>query len=257
MIRGYLDKLGDDIPKKDVDGDIYCKGYLLLCLGDVEKGEEYLKMLFEKDPKNLKVINKLLNVYILQKDFEKCTLLLNRVFKEYIKHDIPPFLFAKYLRILILHNKISEAIAFKKQLQEVFQSSMYLAKYKDSVWKLYFELGNLESYIGQYEKAIASYLKALSSLPPTSDFIRAKLLYLIALSYYSLEDYNSAITYLKKSIALSPNYSKSYVLLGIIYLKNNKLDTAQKYLHYALKLNPADKQALKYLNFLKNNKQEV
>nr|WP_253910322.1 MULTISPECIES: tetratricopeptide repeat protein [Thermococcus] len=134
---------------------------------------------------------------------------------------------------------------------------MYLAKYKDSVWKLYFELGNLESYIGQYEKAIASYLKALSSLPPTSDFIRAKLLYLIALSYYSLEDYNSAITYLKKSIALSPNYSKSYVLLGIIYLKDNKLDTAHKYLHYALKLNPADKQALKYLNFLKNNKQEV
>jgi tetratricopeptide (TPR) repeat protein len=60
----------------------------------------------------------------------------------------------------------------------------------------------------------------------------------IGFQYYENGDYDNAIDYYKKAIALSPEYPIPFNNLGVVYFKSNKLELARECFSKAIDLNP-------------------
>jgi len=78
-------------------------------------------------------------------------------------------------------------------------------------------------YLLNYEEAILHYKKAIEN-NPTIKGIRLSLGY----AHWKLGDYDETIKILKEEIDLFPENFEAYILLGLVYFKQNKFEDAAK-----------------------------
>jgi Tfp pilus assembly protein PilF len=79
----------------------------------------------------------------------------------------------------------------------------------------------------------------------------AQRYYRRAVDYIKLANWNLAVQELREAIKLEPNQSDYYALLGLVHFKQKFRGMARVYLRQALKLNPQNPLALKYISLLK------
>jgi tetratricopeptide (TPR) repeat protein len=105
-------------------------------------------------------------------------------------------------------------------------------------------LGLAYNRLGMYKDGVGYFLKAVTQNPKD-------VLYLtIAQTYFQLGDNQAATTYVEKAIAASSDdflVQKARFLLGDIYRKENKLDTAEQEYRKILEKNPQSGEAHYYL----------
>ncbi len=104
-------------------------------------------------------------------------------------------------------------------------------------------LGNAYKETGNFKEAVRSYQQAIAIDPK-----HAGPYYNLSTIYSDIENKkDEAIALLNKSIELSPNFSKSYNKLGLIYLERGETEKTIELLGCAMKLNPDDPEV--YHNF--------
>ncbi len=117
-------------------------------------------------------------------------------------------------------------------------------------------LGSVYMFEGNYTAAIKCFKKALENpFYPKSYIPRTNL----AWAYYQLGQKEKAINLLIETLRQNFQYPEALIKLGLIYLKNNKLELAKFYLKRAVKSNPSSAEARYYLGevFLKEGKYEL
>ncbi|MGC8491155.1 MAG: AAA family ATPase [Syntrophobacteraceae bacterium] len=110
----------------------------------------------------------------------------------------------------------------------------------------YFQLGRLLTFAGDFRRAIPQFRKALRLNDRRAD-IHFDLGYL----YLRLGEYGRARDSYQKCLACSPPYKDEVLTnLGVVELKTGNRTKARKLFLEALRINPGDKLASKYLRWL-------
>lgn len=107
-------------------------------------------------------------------------------------------------------------------------------------------LSHLLQDSGFYEKAITSYKKYLEKNPKNSD-ARVDM----AICYYNLNDYLSAINEMETAIKYQPSHQLAHLNLGIVNLAAQNIDASKAAFRKAVELDPnseAGKRAQELLN---------
>lgn len=89
---------------------------------------------------------------------------------------------------------------------------------------------------------------------PDVDLEQVEREYRKALSAMKNDDFPLALERLTRMIKRYPGFSGPHVNLGIIYLKQKKLDLAEKHLKHAIKINPENRVAYNQLGIVLRNK---
>ncbi len=79
---------------------------------------------------------------------------------------------------------------------------------------------------------------------------------ILGTALYMLDQETEALEALAKASQLEPRQSGPYVKIGIIHLKQGRIDEAQQDLEKALKVNPHDRNALQHLGLIYEHKQD-
>lgn len=132
--------------------------------------------------------------------------------------------------------KGSEVLLDAKAIFEAYNDSLGVAN-------CYLSLGNFYNYLADHEMAIANERKAVAILEKLKVPDRLGVIYNnISRSFYDVQNYDSAIYYCFKAIAVSTSikhYSliqSNYRNLGMVYLAMNLLDSAKEAFGEVLRL---------------------
>jgi len=107
-------------------------------------------------------------------------------------------------------------------------------------------LGNLYFDIGQFEKALAPYSRALEFHPDNPD-IRTDY----AVCFFNLGRSEEAITELNRVIKANPKHVTAFFNLGVIHNHLSHTDQARQYWNKVIELDPSSPMATKAGDFLK------
>lgn len=94
-------------------------------------------------------------------------------------------------------------------------------------------LAHMQQDAGIYEKAIENYKKYLSKFPEDAD-ARVDM----AICYYNLNDYNTAIKEMETAIKYQPKHQIAYLNLGIVNLTAKNLEASREWFQKTVELDP-------------------
>ncbi|EPG65218.1 tetratricopeptide repeat protein [Leptospira wolffii] len=138
-----------------------------------------------------------------------------------------------------IKRKFNEALKFEKEGKASQAAKVYtdILGMNPKFQKAYLNLGALYSRIGDSEKAIKTYQKALE-LGKTTE-----LYYNLGVELYRLQNLDAAVKALKSSLELNKKYLNSHLLLAYCYKQLEKPDKSELYLRNAIKIDPKNKTA--------------
>ena len=119
------------------------------------------------------------------------------------------------------------------QYQETLtQAAQVLKEFPNSI-NLYNIIGSANQSLGNLEKAVEDFKKAVSINPDFSEAYNN-----MGTTLKNQDKLEEAITAYEKAISLRPNYAQAFYNLGIILLDLNKLKEAEIYTLKAIEINP-------------------
>lgn len=104
-------------------------------------------------------------------------------------------------------------------------------------------LGDVNVGTGQYDRAIAYYLRAGEQWTGVGIISRDKLLNKLARAHEALGDLSQAESYYKEAIRMRPEQAGYYTDMGILLVKMGDYSRSEAYLRKALSLRPTDAHA--------------
>ncbi|MCX6163988.1 MAG: tetratricopeptide repeat protein, partial [Ignavibacteriae bacterium] len=121
---------------------------------------------------------------------------------------------------------------------------------KDKEESYYFYLigGQLLFDNGFYNKSLVYFNKCINELPAKINVSRK-----MGLSYYEKEAYEEAIEMFNNYVKYSPLSADPYLQRGKAYYMKKQFDKAKTDFEKILQINPANEEAIKYLDLLKEN----
>ncbi len=106
-------------------------------------------------------------------------------------------------------------------------------------------------------EANASIKPVSDAAAVTSNHLYARRHYDRAKHYAQTSGWREAITELKDAIRMDPTCSDYHALMGFVYLKQEHMGMARVHLKQALKLNPDDKLAKRFIKYVGENRPAV
>lgn len=94
-------------------------------------------------------------------------------------------------------------------------------------------LAHLQQDAGLSEKAISNYKKYLAKFPDDAD-ARVDM----AICYYNLNEYNTAITEMETAIKYQPKHQIAYLNLGIVNLAAKNIEASKEWFRKTVELDP-------------------
>ena len=171
-----------------------------------------------------------INNYIKKGNFKKAQLILSPLLKRY-----PAEINLLQLQVMIYLSNQDDTNALK-----------YLYKMSEikSHESIYNNIGNIEKKLGNFNKAITFYKKALDL-----DENNSHIYFNIANCYFSLKQNIDAIDNYEKTLEIDNQYYNAHNNLGMLYLNSNQPLKAEFHLKEAIKLNKNFPEAILNLHF--------
>lgn len=144
----------------------------------------------------------------------------------------------------VLFNEAYDFIRLGNEREGIDKITSFLSKNPD-VWNAWFLLGWAHRRLSEYEEGRAAFEKALDIGPEQSDTLNE-----LAICLLELEDFTKCRITLRKALAIEPDNVKIISNLGILSLKEKKVDEATGYFKSVLELNPGDPIAKNYLEYI-------
>lgn len=127
---------------------------------------------------------------------------------------------------------------------------------------VFFEMGEVSEALSQWvisynyqekDNIAKKYIDTVQSNPTKLDTINQTIKkYNQALQHVSQQNYDLALIQLKKVLSLSPNFVNGYLVLGLLYMKNDQNDKAKKAFKRVLRIDANNTLAIKYMRELGN-----
>jgi len=166
-----------------------------------------------------------------------------QLLKELTQANPDNALYHKLLGNIYFHMGLLDwAIDYYKQAIEIDEA------YIDA----HYDLGVAYYHRGKVGKAVEAYQTVLKLDP---DYHAAH--YRIGICYHHVGKLNVAIHHLLESTVITPEYVMAHYHLGVIYYKQEEYDKAEKAFRRVLEENPDDLSSVKYLDLIKNTKEQV
>jgi len=199
------------VTKPEVDAK-HNLGKALLAQGDRQSALKTLLEAVESDPENEKLHDTIGIAYADLGQMEKAEFHLKRALQ--IKPDFSDAV--NHLGLVYYRqNKVGQAIEMFTRAGDDF---MYQQRFD-----AYNNLGNVYFFLGQHQKALEAYRKALQVFPQYTPAHEN-----MGMTYEALRDWDSAIEAYRSSIQHDPNYPLSYLRLANLFLKFKRYDDARE-----------------------------
>lgn len=124
----------------------------------------------------------------------------------------------------------SSGSTYRKEFEQAVKKLQAAIQMNPSYPYAYWNIGLLYISLGDYQKAISYYKKAVEINPS------AEAYYGLASAYGYAKQHQDVIAYSKKSLEIDPNYPFSYFNLGVAYWSLEQYDKAKENLQKASKL---------------------
>ena len=161
------------------------------------------------------------------------------ILQKLLKEDPSNFQARRELSIMLAKNGFNE---------EALSNLQYLSKYFPEDAEIHYNLGILYEKTKDFEKAKASYKKAIE-ISPQEDFI-----YNLGEVLVELKEWDAAIEVFNDVLKADPNDGNCYFNIGICYLNKDETNLATDFFQKAVQLNPKDIFAHFHLgNIYQNN----
>lgn len=171
-----------------------------------------------------------INNYIKKGNFKKAQLILSPLLKRF-----PVEINLLQLQVMIYLSNQDDANALK------YLYKMSEIKSHESIFN---NIGNIEKKLGNFNKAIIFYKKALDL-----DENNSHIYFNIANCYFSLKQNVEAINNYEKTIEIDNQYYNAHNNLGMLYLNSSQALKAEFHLKEAIKLNKNFPEAILNLHF--------
>ena len=201
--------------------------FLLHEEGGTDEAVEFLQDALENDPENAEFNYYLGTMFEELESFEQAQSYLQRAVDA--DPDNPKY----HFRLGVVYDKAGDKEASMASMRRVIELDPEHANALNYLGYTYADLGkNLD----EAERLIRLALK----YKPEDGYITDSLGWV----YYKRGQYDLALTYLKKAVALVPDDPIMLEHLGDVYLKLNDVENALKYYKKALSIKDSDRQAL-------------
>lgn len=147
----------------------------------------------------------------------------------------------------LLFSEAYDFIRLGKEQEGIEKIKVFLETYPD-VWNAWFLLGWAFRKLARYGEGKEAFLKALDLGAEKSDTLNE-----LAICLMELQEYETCRQTLEKALTIEPENIKIISNLGILSLKEDKIDDAKGFFRYVLELDPEDPIAQNYLDFIDNN----
>ena len=147
----------------------------------------------------------------------------------------------------VLFSEAYDFIRLGKEQEGIEKIEVFLETYPD-VWNAWFLLGWAFRKLARYGEGKEAFLKALDLGAEKSDTLNE-----LAICLMELQEYETCRKTLEKALNLEPENIKIISNLGILSLKEDRINDAKGFFKYVLELDLEDPIALNYLDFIDNN----
>lgn len=259
--------------KTEVESDI---AKILLAEGNIDGSIELLIALIAQEPQNISFKKELAKAYHAKLDFNKTI----DIYKQIIE-------LASTSEITQVHFEISDIyidwamyMFSKNENEQCFRYFEDAIKYYDQNPDIYYQLGNINMEIRNFNEAISQYKKAIEINPENEEYYyaiaepykeigsvyeqknalieclkynssNAKAHYQLGIICHSQNDINSAINYIKKAIELNPNFNEAKHKLALIFEHIGDKNEAIALYESILEIEPENQEILNNLRMLK------
>ena len=192
------------------------------------------------------------NRYLQQGDFKRA---ISELEVAVTGLDKDSHLWLNYGIALLLSKQYNEAVAVLENTLTVIRDNENTARnpteFADLKVQSHYNLGLAYYHIGQTEKAISAYQKALELEPNFADAYGG-----LGVIYWRSGNLNDAIRHCQKAIKIAPENIEFHKNLTRIYWQKGMYDAAAVGYRIILELNPSDENALHHLGLILLSKQE-
>ncbi len=185
--------------------------FLVSCVKEAEVRNERVDKTFNSAKKKITPLDEeQLLLYLKAKElsdkgkFEDSALLYEKILK--LNNSNPKlFLLASYA--------FFDSGNYEKSLEYALKAAEFDTDYD---YEIFVQIANSYDMLGESEKAIKYYKKALKDKPDYN-----YLYYNLGITYYRMGEVEKARVLIKKALTLEPNMSEAHLALGEIYYKDN------------------------------------
>lgn len=219
----------------------------LISQGQLEKAEEALIAIYQKNPDFADVCNRLGQIFYQKNEYTRAREFLERAVRLNPDYTEASLNLAVTLNEMKQYGRAKEVIeqaqqrTFRKRTAlEPFIAGKLANKHK--------EIGDIYRELGMFVDSIDEYRKALNLSPGFPD-IQVKL----AVTLRELGMTDEALDILTRTTELRPDFIDARIQLGITYFSRGFLDRAKEQWQQVLSSDPSHIKALMYMSFLEKN----
>lgn len=244
--------------------------------GQVEEGIELLISLIADNPKNIELKRELAKAYQAKQQFE----LAQELYEQILDIAEPKEVKTIHSEISTLYSNWAIYMFSKDMLNDCYKYFTTALKYNDKNVEIYYNLGNINKIIKNFNESITQYKKAIELDPQNAEYYNAiaesykeidsvyeqKKALLEGLKYnpdnsqahYTLgtickaqNDYQAAIQHVNEAVSLDKNFTEAKILLALLFEHVGDIEHAINTYEKILLIEPENEEAIRNLNMLK------
>ena len=200
---------------------------ILLEEGQFDNSIEILKSLVEKDPENIELKKSLVRAYEANKIFELAANLYKKILDNAPAQDIKQI----HFEMSNIYSNWAMYLFLQNNNDECFKHFTLALKYDSQNPDIYYQLGNVNKLIKNFNESILQYKKAIELNPQNPEYY-----YEIAESYESIDSVYEQKKVLMEYLKYDSNNAKVYYKLGMVYKSQNDSVNAISYIKKAIEL---------------------
>lgn len=207
-----------------VDEDI---AKILFDEGRIDENIELLNYLISEDPTNTGLKKELAKSYEAKQDFDSAIDIFKNILEIANAGEIKQI----HSEMSTIYSNWAMYLFSKNEVEECFKHFTIALKYSDQNPDIYYNLGNVNKAIKNFNESISQYKKAIELDPQNADYYSA-----IAECYQEIDSIYEQKKALLESLKCNPNNPNVNYKLGVIYELQNDRDTAISHIRKAVKL---------------------
>lgn len=200
---------------------------ILLEKNQIEDSIEMLKALIVQDPKNIELKETLADAYERKQDFESAISIYKKLLDDVEASDIEQI----HYEISTIYANWAIHLFAKNESDECFKRFIIALQYYSKNPDLYYQIGNVNKAIKNFNESIAQYKKAIEL-----DSTNVNYYYAIAECYQKIDSIYEQKKALTESLKYNSNNAEVYYELGLIYQLQNDTNSAISHIEKAIEL---------------------
>lgn len=224
---------------------------ILLEKGQIEESIELLKSLVPQDIKDVEIKKALAKSYETKQDFDSATEIYREILDAVGAEDVEQI----HMEMSDLYSNWAIYLFLQNDNENCFKKFTTALQYYSDNPEVYYNLGNVNKLIKNFNEAIAQYKNAIELEPSNPDYY-----YALSEAYEEIQNSYEQKKALLECLRIDPANSKAHYKLGALYEQQNDINKAIECIKKALEFDDSFYEAKHKLALIQEhigNKEEA